>query len=131
MGKITGAISADELTMAEALLILEAQKMYSPDESAKIALSIFRDKNGVLRCRGNLERSINFDYNTKFSIFLPHNAPLTGLVLFDLHLRLRHAGPNSYRNCAVNFGYHAYTINSKLCFYFTTNKMSTLLSFFS
>lgn len=92
--KINGPITADELRVTELILIRDTQRCCPINHSTRINLGLYQDKYEIWRCKGRLERAKQLPENTKFPIFLPYAAPLTILIIHDLHLRLLHAGPN-------------------------------------
>lgn len=55
-------------------------------------LTLFEDEEGILRCRGRLDKAANLPYSTKHPILLPSNHPLTDLYINQAHARVYHNG---------------------------------------
>ena len=47
-------------------------------------LNLYMDKEGIIRCRGRLNKS-NLTYNAKHPILLPRNSHLTNLIIRNIH----------------------------------------------
>ena len=54
-------------------------------------LSVFLDKNGLLRVKGRLQNSL-LAYETKFPILLNKNSSLVRATIFDCHRKILHSG---------------------------------------
>ena len=89
----SGPIRSDELKVAELALISNAQSTLSPNENIKLSLGIYEDEFGILRCRGRLHKCKSLLDESKYPIYLPHHAPITGLILRRIHWMMHHCGP--------------------------------------
>ena len=98
-----GSITANELDLAEKVLILEAQRTVPPDETTTLNLGLYKAEMGILRCKGRLEHCDSLLANSKHPIFLPYHSPLSQLILRRMHWMLHHCGPGiliaEYRKC--------------------------------
>ena len=104
------AATGVELADAERLIVsaiqqrayhaeMESLRRSKPEESRKVAaksplaaLCPFIDDDGVLRCRGRLQRAEDLDFDAKNPMILPHNDEAVTSLIRHIHFRHLHAG---------------------------------------
>ncbi|KRZ47836.1 hypothetical protein T02_819, partial [Trichinella nativa] len=90
-------LSVKKLSDAEALWLREVQVKefgIKPDSANRVReFEPFLDQDGLLRVGGRLRRS-TLPPESKHPIILPHNHPVTELLIKDHHVRQMHAGVN-------------------------------------
>lgn len=75
------------------------QEKFYPDEVKGIGtdifqnLKIFKDEEGILRCKGRLENS-EINYDSKYPILLPKNCEFTNRLIMKTHEDNYHVGAN-------------------------------------
>ena len=57
----------------------------------KCTLGLYNDNDGILRVKGRLEYS-DWDYESKYPIYLDKGSYLTILFIIDVHLNVKHCG---------------------------------------
>ena len=73
--------------------------MSSNEIKAELAnnLSVFLEKNGLLRVKGRLQNSL-LAYETKFPILFNKNSSLVRATIFDCHRKVLHSGSQDTLN---------------------------------
>lgn len=134
--KIMTALSTDSSAsllqrLALSSLVRSVQQTHFPDLMASSAddsknkrplqrqLGVQADPDGVLRCHGSLANMVTDDI-AQHPVLLPHQDPLTSLIIQDTHRRLHHAGVSHTlchlrRNFWVIRGRKAATYEVKRC----------------
>lgn len=85
----------DERMAAELLLIKDAQSALKKNKKFgqwERQLTLFTDKDEVLRCRGRIGNAESVSYGAKYPILLPSDHPLTVLYIKTAHFRVFHNG---------------------------------------
>lgn len=81
---------AQNLNFEDDIKLLQNKKCVQPNSQLK-QLCPFLDQHGVLRVGGRLQNA-NLTENRKHQIILPHDDPLTTLIIRNKHLSLLHSG---------------------------------------
>ena len=87
-------LSLDEINSAEKLWIREVQaavKEKSTFQQVEKSLNLFKDENGILRCRGRLDNA-PLPYDSRYPMLLPSNHEYTDLVIQLCHRAVMHNG---------------------------------------
>uniref|UniRef100_A0A914DTY8 Integrase catalytic domain-containing protein n=1 Tax=Acrobeloides nanus TaxID=290746 RepID=A0A914DTY8_9BILA len=87
----SGSVTAEELELAEHLLVRQTQKETSVNNKELKHLNLQEDENGILRSIGRLANS-SLNPNAKFPIFLPRKHQYTQLIILHYHLKNLHGG---------------------------------------
>lgn len=85
-----GLFTAQDHSIAEKLLLLEAQINNPPSKLQENQLRIFKDGDNLLRCQGRLSHS-QLSIEAIQPIFLPKNHPLTCLIILFYHSLMLHS----------------------------------------
>ena len=93
-GSHISTLTLEECDAAEFALIKHSQGLFPPNEDSQLHLGIYTDELELLRCKGRFHYA-NVDENSKNPIYLPTEAPLTGLILKQMHVDLHHCGPST------------------------------------
>ena len=99
-----GPASLKEHRLTEKVLLKEAQMTHPPSEDIKNTLRIYKDGEGLLRCKGRFpdeKGKINDQY---FPYYVPKEAALASLLIRSIHYSNMHCGPTTLmaryrRNC--------------------------------
>ncbi|KAL3085510.1 hypothetical protein niasHS_009437 [Heterodera schachtii] len=86
------AVTAEELTKADILLIRMAQRELPPDKQSEMNLQLFLDPDGILRTKGRIQQGDILEL-AKEPILLPNKAEITHLIISAIHYK-NHAGTN-------------------------------------
>ena len=72
---------------------IHSNSKYKPETGLSLIsdLNLFLDSEGLLRCKGRVNKS-KLTYNAKHPILLPRNNHLTDLIIRDTHIRVYHMG---------------------------------------
>ncbi|KAK6023881.1 hypothetical protein OSTOST_10319 [Ostertagia ostertagi] len=85
---------AQDIKMAEQLLLKLTQRGLSKEHHRKWNhLALYKDENGVIRCRGRIQ-SEHLTRDARDPILLLPDQPLAGLIIQDTHGRCDHQGVN-------------------------------------
>ena len=88
-------LTLDEINSAKRLLIKNEQKAFLSCNEIKKELannlSVFPNKNGLLRVKGRLQNSL-LPYETKFQVLLNKSRLLVTAIIFDCHRKVLHSG---------------------------------------
>lgn len=96
-----GPLSADEIARGERELFLASQGGLLRDgKHTKFlsSLSPFIDEYGTLRMRGRTARSINLTFDARFPVILPHDHPITELLIMYHHRHGNHQNTSAVIN---------------------------------
>ena len=63
-----------------------------------VAMNLFLDPQGIIRCDGRLGRASYYDYEAINPILLPRDHPLTILIIRDCHIKVKHLGVQTTLN---------------------------------
>ena len=87
-------ISAQEMNASKTLWLKEVQTKFEEKEKSSSIweqLGVFKDKAGVLRCKGRIQNS-SVAYSVKFPILLPRKQHFTRLVIMQSYETVHHNG---------------------------------------
>ena len=87
-------LTVDEINSAERLWIREVQREIEQKptfQQAEKSLNLFKDENGILRCRGRLDNA-PLPYDARFPMLLPSDHEFTNLVIQLCHRAVMHNG---------------------------------------
>jgi len=90
----THDISMEDMNVAEKLWYKDVQTKLEQKEKSSSKweqLAVFKDEQGVLRCKGRTQNS-SLPYSTKFPILLQRKQHFTKLVLMQSHENVKHNG---------------------------------------
>jgi transposase InsO family protein len=99
-----GALSVEELTQAEVILLKQCQRstyheefnlltdsLEVPARSSLYILEPFLDEKGIIRSKGRLNEAVGLTYDEQHPIILPRKSSITRLIVNQTHLSLLHA----------------------------------------
>ena len=92
--EISTDLRPEEFAEAKKLWIVDSQQKLVEERKFptwKNQFNLFLDDKGLWRCGGRLGNA-NLPYSTKHPILLPHNHPITPLIVRDAHKRVQHNG---------------------------------------
>ena len=86
-------LTAAEISKAERIFIVQAQSSFEGQYLGKLEkqLGVFKDKDGLLRCKGRLNNS-SLDIKTRNPILIPRNHILANLIVKQSHENVLHNG---------------------------------------
>ena len=86
-------MTAAEISKAEGIFIVQAQSSFEGQYLGKLEkqLGVFKDKDGLLRCKGRLNNS-SLDIETRNPILIPRNHILANLIVKQSHENVLHNG---------------------------------------
>ena len=86
-------LTAAEISKAERIFIVQAQSSFEGPYLDKLEkqLGVFKDKDGLLRCKGRLNNS-SLDIETRNPILIPRNHILANLIVKQSHENVLHNG---------------------------------------
>ena len=90
----THDISMEDMNEAKQLWYKEVQTKLEEREKSSSTweqLAVFKDEQGVLRCKGRIQNS-SLSYSAKFPILLPRKQHFTKLVIVQAHGNVKHNG---------------------------------------
>ncbi|KAL9975369.1 hypothetical protein ACROYT_G012524 [Oculina patagonica] len=90
----THDISMEDMNAAKHLWYKEVQTKLEEREKSSSTweqLAVFKDEQGVLRCKGRIQNS-SLPYSAKFPILLPRKQHFTKLVIMQAHGNVKHNG---------------------------------------
>ena len=87
-------LSAAEIDKSEKLWIHELQKPFDHQKLEELNkhLGLFRDENGIVRCKGRLSRS-SLNAEAKYPVLIPRDHHVSTLIVRHCHNRVMHNGP--------------------------------------
>ena len=91
---VTHHISMEDMDVAKNLWYKEVQTKLEEKEKSSSTwgqLAVFKDEQGVLRCKGRIQSS-SLPYSVKCHILLPRKQHFTKLVIMQSHANVKHNG---------------------------------------
>ena len=87
-------LTTAEIDKSEKIWIHELQQPFSHQKLGDLnkPLGLFRDENGIIRCKGRLSRS-SLSVEAKYPVLIPRDHHISILIVRQCHNRVMHNGP--------------------------------------